>query len=176
MGTRRILNSPLLFSILTSLLAMFVLTPARAFAQASPAAAIHVTGEVPRHLDLSGADLAAFQRQTIRVTDDQGSSVEYGGVPVVEILEKAGAPLGKELKGPNIALGVVARAPDGYRVLFSLTEFDAAFSDRVILLVDRRDGKPLDNREGPLRLVVPGDKRHARWIRNVTTLEVLRVR
>jgi hypothetical protein len=47
-----------------------------------------------------------------------------------------------------------------------------AFSDRVILLADRRDGKPLDNREGPLRLIVPGDKRHARWIRGVTTLEV----
>ena len=57
-----------------------------------------------------------------------------------------------------MALGVVARAPDGYRVLFSLTEFDAAFSNRVILLVDRRDGKSLDNREGPLRLVVPDDK------------------
>jgi hypothetical protein len=96
-------------------------------------------------------------------------------VPVSEILKKAGVPLGKELKGPNMALGVVARAPDGYRVLFALTEFDGAFSNRTILLADRRDGKQLDSREGPLRFVVPGDKRHARWIRGVTTLEVLKV-
>ena len=176
LGTKRILNSLLLFSILTSLLAMFVFTPARASAQASPAVAIHVAGEVPRHLDLSAADLAAFQRQTIRVTDDQGSSVEYGGVPVAEILEKSGAPLGKELKGANLALGVIARASDGYRVLFSLTEFDAAFTDRIILLADRRDGKPLDGREGPLRLVVWGDKRHARWVRGVIILEIFNVR
>ena len=125
---------------------------------------------------VSVADLAAFQRQTIRVTDEQASSVEYAGVPVAEILEKAGAPLGKELKGTNLALGVIARASDGYRVLFSLTEFDAAFSDRLILLADRRDGKPLDGREGPLRLIVSGDKRRARWVRGVIILEIFNVR
>ena len=51
-------------------------------------------------------------------------------------------------------------------------QVDPAFSDHVILLSDRRHGKPLDSREGPLRLVVPGGKRHARCIRGVTTLEV----
>ena len=75
-----------------------------------------------------------------------------------------------------MAVGLIASAPDGYRVLFSLTEFDAGFSDRVILLADRRDGKPLDDREGPLRLIVTGDKRHARWIRGVSTLEVFKGR
>ena len=166
---------PLRFRIPSSLLVLLLCAPAIVFAQASQGVALRVTGEVPNHLDLSVGDIAAFQRQTIHVTDDKGTPVEYAGVPVAEILEKAGAPLGKQLKGPNMAMGLVASAPDGYRVLFSLTEFDTAFSDRVILLVDRRDGKPLDSREGPLRFVVPGDKRHARWIRGVTTLEVLRV-
>ena len=159
-----------------SLLVLLLCIPANVFAQASQAVALHVSGEVPTHLELSIADIAAFPRQTIRVTDDKGAQVEYGGVPVAAILTKAGAPLGEELKGPNMAVGLVASAPDGYRVLFSLTEFDPAFSDRVILLADRRDGKPLDSREGPLRFVVPGDKRHARWIRGVTTIEVLRVK
>ena len=157
--------------ILPSLLILLLCAPASAFAQA-----LRVIGEVPTHLDLSTGDIAAFQRQTIRVTDEKGAPAEYAGVPVAEILQKAGAPLGKDLKGPNMTLGVVARAADGYTVLFSLTEFDSNFSDRVILLADRRDGKPLDSREGPLRFVVPGDKRHARWIRGVTTLEVIRVR
>ena len=159
-----------------SLLVLLLSIPANAFAQASPAVALRVGGEVPNHLELSVTDIAAFPRQTIRVSDDKGAQVEYGGVPVAEILKKAGAPLGKELKGPNLAVGVVASAPDGYRVLFSLTEFDPGFSDHVILLADQRDGKPLDTREGPLRFIVPGDKRHARWIRGVTTLEVLKVK
>jgi DMSO/TMAO reductase YedYZ molybdopterin-dependent catalytic subunit len=162
-------------TIFSALLFVLLCAPAALFAQASPAVALHVIGDVPNHLDLSVADIAAFQRQTIRVTDDKGTPVEYGGVPVAEILQKAGAPLGKELKGPNMGQGVIARAPDGYHVLFSLAEFDPAFSDRVILLADRRDGKPLDSHEGPLRFVVPGDKRHARWIRGVTTLEVVKV-
>src|SRR5260221_3031108 len=93
------------------------------------AVALRVTGDVPNHLELSVADLAGFQRQTIRVADDKGVQVEYSGVPVAEILEKAGAPLGKQLKGPNMALGVIARAADGYQVLFSIAEFDPNFSD-----------------------------------------------
>jgi len=159
-----------------SLLVLLLCIPANVFAQTSQAVALRVSGEVPNHIELSLSDIAAFQRQTISVTDEKGNPAKYEGVPVEEILKKAGAPLGKELKGPNMAVGLIAGAPDGYRVLFSLTEFDAAFSDRVILLADRRDGKPLDNREGPLRLVVPGDKRHARWIRGVTTLEVFKGR
>src|ERR1700722_7396027 len=125
---------PLKISLLVLLLCM----PANVFAQTAQAVALRVSGEVPTHLELSIVDIAALPRQTIHVTDDKGAQVEYGGVTVAEILRKAGAPLGKELKGPNLAVGVVAGAPDGYRVLFSLTEFDPAFSDRVILLADRR--------------------------------------
>jgi len=155
------------------LLALLLCAPADASAQTAPA--LRVTGEVPTHLELSLTDIATLPHQPIHVTDEKGVPAEYSGVPVATILEKAGTPLGKGLKGPNMALGVVARAPDGYSVLFSLTEFDPAFTGRVILLADRRDGKPLDSREGPLRFVVPGDQRHARWIRGVTTLDVLRV-
>jgi DMSO/TMAO reductase YedYZ molybdopterin-dependent catalytic subunit len=163
-------------AILCSILAMLLCAPAIVCAQVSPAVALRVTGDVPKHLDLSVADFTAFQQQTIHVTDEKGIPPEYGGVPVAEILEKAGAPLGKDMRGQYIAMGLVARAPDGYQVLFSLAEFDPAFSDRVIMLANRRDGKPLDKREGPLRIIVPGDKRHARWIRGVDTLEVLKVR
>jgi hypothetical protein len=69
--------------------------------------------DVPNYLDLSVADIAAFQRQTIIVTDERGNRVEYGGVPVAEILKKAGAPVDKDLKGPNMAFGIIASAPDG---------------------------------------------------------------
>jgi hypothetical protein len=75
-----------------------------------------------------------------------------------------------------MALGVLARGSDGYRVLFSLMEFDAAFNDQVVLVADHRDGKLLDTREGPLRLIVAGDKRGARWVRGVIAFEVVRVR
>ena len=162
-------------TIIPLILALLMCAQAVVCAQPAPSIALQVTGDVSNHLDLSIPDVATFHRQTISVTDDKGTQAKYEGAAVAEILEKAGAPLGKALKGPNLAVCLVARAPDGYHVLFSLAEFDPAFSDRVILLADHRDGKPLDNREGPLRIIVPRDKRHARWIRGVTTLEVLRV-
>ena len=157
-----------------SILALCLCAAAAATAQTSPA--LRVNGDVPNHLELSIADIAALPHQAIHVTDEKGAPAEYSGVPVATILQKAGAPLGKELKGPNMAMGLVATAPDGYRVLFALAEFDAAFSSRLIWLADRRDGKPLDSREGPLRIIVTGDKRHARWIRGVNTLEVFKGR
>ena len=46
------------------------------------------------------------------------------------------------------------------------------FTDRVILLADRRDGKPLSAREGPFQVIVPGEKKHARWVRQVIRLKV----
>ncbi|MDG3006126.1 hypothetical protein [Paludisphaera mucosa] len=53
----------------------------------------------------------------------------------------------------------MVEASDGYRALFALPELDPSFTDRVILLADRRAGKPLDDRQGPLRIVAPGEKR-----------------
>ena len=59
-----------------------------------------------------------------------------------------------------------------HRAVFALAEFDPDFTDRVILLADRRDGHPLSSKEGPFRIVVPGEKRHARWVREVIALDV----
>jgi hypothetical protein len=69
-------------------------------------------------------------------------------------------------------LYVIADASDGYQVVFALAEFDPGFTDQVILLADSSDGHPLSASEGPLRVVVPREKRHARWIRQVIDLDV----
>jgi len=46
------------------------------------------------------------------------------------------------------------------------------FTDRVIILADQVDGAPLPANKGPFRIVVPGEKKPARWIWQVTTLAV----
>jgi hypothetical protein len=33
-------------------------------------------------------------------------------------------------------------------------------------------GQPLDARVGPFQIVVPGEKKHARWVRQVTGLRI----
>jgi hypothetical protein len=98
----------------------------------------------------------------------------FEGVALVELLQRAGVPLGKELRGDRMMTYVVIGAADGYRVVFALPELDPAFNDRLILLADRRDQQPLPPGEGPLRLIVPGEKRQARWVRQVTAVSIHR--
>ncbi len=64
-------------------------------------------------------------------------------------------------------------AQDGYRVVFSLPELDPNFSCRVVILADEQDGQPLNSLHGPYRIIVPGEKRRARWVRMVNTMRIL---
>jgi hypothetical protein len=59
---------------------------------------------------------------------------------------------------------------------FALAELDPAFATREIIFADKRDSKPLGAKEGPFRIVAPGDKRPARWIRQLTELKVVAVK
>jgi hypothetical protein len=77
------------------------------------------------------------------------------------------------MRGPRMTEVLLVEAADAYKVVFALAEFDPPFAPRI--LADKRDGKPLDAREGPFRIVAPGDKRPARWARQITTLRVTAV-
>jgi len=103
------------------------------------------------------------------------ASHAYSGVPMRDLLAKVGAPLGERMRGPALRLAVVFHAADSYVTVFALAEFDEAFSSRQIILADAEDGKPLPPDAGPYRLVVPGDKRAARWARMITSIEVVSV-
>ena len=106
---------------------------------------------------------------------DEGRAVTYEGVLLGELLARAGAPLGAELRGNNVATYVLAKARDGYQVVFSLAEVDPAFTGSQIIVADSVDGKPLFDYQGPLRSVAPGDKRGARSLRMLERIEIVRV-
>jgi DMSO/TMAO reductase YedYZ molybdopterin-dependent catalytic subunit len=140
---------------------------------AASAVLLHVTGEVKTKLELKAEDLARMPRRTVEAKDHDGKPTKFEGVVLADVLASAGVPFGSVLRGENLARFLLATAADGYRVVFALPELDPEFTDDVVLLADRRDGQPLPEREGPLRLVVPHEKRQARWIRQLTTLTVL---
>jgi DMSO/TMAO reductase YedYZ molybdopterin-dependent catalytic subunit len=133
-----------------------------------------VGGDVERPQQWTMDDLAALPRREVRARDRDGKEATFAGVALVDLLRLAGVPLGQELRGPHLATYLLIEAADGYRVVFALPELDPAFTDREVLLADRRDGQPLAAAEGPLRLVVPGEKRHARWVRQVGSCTVRR--
>ena len=93
-------------------------------------------------------------------------------MPLVEVLKSVGVEFGEKLRGKRASDVVVIEASDGYRTALSLLEIDPATTDKIVLLADQKDGKPLDEKEGPLRLVIPDEKRPVRWIRMVKTIRV----
>lgn len=142
-------------------------------ARAGTETLLKVGGLVETPLSLSARDLERMPRQTVEAKDHDGKVAHFTGVALTDVLKAAGAPLGDKLRGPQLSKFLLVEAADGYRAVFALPELDPAFTDAVVLLADRRDGQPLAAEAGPLRLVVPHEKRQGRWVRQVKALSVL---
>ena len=126
--------------------------------------------------DLTLAELDSLARVEVSATQ-HGTSHEFEGALVGDVLAKVGAPAGKAIRGQELADVIVIEARDGYKVALDLAGTDPAMraGERVIL-ADRMDGKPLDEITGPFQLVVEGDLRPARAVRMVSTIRLERVR
>jgi hypothetical protein len=129
-----------------------------------------VQTEAGKQTILSRADIEALPRINLNAGDPPGA---FAAVSLKALLEKAGVGFGEGLKGKRLASYLLVEAADGYRVVFALPEIDPAFTDKQIVLAFSRDGKPLDDKEGPYRIVIPDEKRKARWVRQVTTLKIM---
>jgi hypothetical protein len=143
------------------------------YSQSTPS--ISVTGDIPRPLTLTAADLASMPRAKATVSTN-GIDTVYEGVWLSDVLKKAGAPLGPNLRGAPLAGYVLASASDGYQVLFSIGELDPDMTDNQYLLADKANDKPLFGNDGAFRLVIPKDKRGARSVRLLTKIEVVQLK
>jgi hypothetical protein len=133
-----------------------------------------VTDAAGHTTTLSAAQIASAPHVTVKLLEHDVPA-QFEGVPLAAILALAGIQLGEKLRGPRLTEALLVEAADGYKVVFALAELDPEFATREIILADQRNGKPLDAKQGPLRIVVPGDKRPARWVRQVTRLRIVTV-
>lgn len=153
-------------------IAAFCLPAGFVLAQSMPPNSVRVGGEVTTPLTLTAADLAAMPRTNATARDKQGVPHNFSGVAIADILNKAGVTTGRQLKGENMAKYLLVTCADNYKVVFSLAELDSSFTDRVVILADQEEGKPLPVGIGPFKLVVPGEKKPARNCFQVTGLIV----
>ncbi len=133
---------------------------------------LQVKGPEGRTIELSIDQLNTYPQTSVKVEESQGVASEYRGVALHQLLKAAGAPTEKNMRGAALRQYVLVHAADGYAAVFALTETDPVFSDRLILLGYSKDAKPLPGNEGPFRLLVPAEKRHARWVRQIVRIEV----
>ena len=140
---------------------------------AVPTASITVQSEDNKPTTFDAAALAKLPQHTV-TAEAHGKKVTCDGVNLSDVVAKAGAPQGEALRGKALTMYVRVSGSDGYRVVYSLAELDPAMHDNVPILTARCDGAALDAKDGPFRIVYPGEKRPARWIRQVTSIDLLR--
>ena len=131
-----------------------------------------LTTEDGKTTNFTSADLAKIKLVTVKATE-HGTAATFEGVPLVAVLKAGGVVFGEPLRGKRLASYLLVMSSDGYRIVFALPELDPGFTDKLIILADARDGKPLDAKAGPLQIVVPDEKRPARWARMVTSLKIV---
>jgi|SRR5882724_1665846 len=124
---------------------------------------------------LTAAQISSLPRVTVN-TVEHDAPAKFEGVSLASLLAIAGIQMGDKLRGTRMSEALLVEATDGYKVVFALAELDPAFATREMILADKRDGKQLDSKEGPLRVAAPGDKRPARWIRQVQSLKIIVVK
>jgi len=128
----------------------------------------------PRHPEtLNTADFAALPHKTVTAHNGHTNTDEtYSGVPLTDLLAKYGAPTGMQLHGKPLSDYLVATGSDGYKAVLSLAETDPAFHSGHVIVADTMDGKPIGDKDGPFRLIVTEDKRPARCVRNLVSIEL----
>jgi hypothetical protein len=118
----------------------------------------------------TAATLAALPHTTVTVHNEHTKADEtYSGVSLIALLTPLGVtdkPRGKDLR-----LYVVAGGSDGYEVVYSIGEVTPDVHDATVLVADSENGAPI-NADGPLKLVATGEKRPARWVRNLVSVTV----
>lgn len=157
-----------------TIVAILIVLQVAAWAQQAGPGYLEISGDVPHPRIFQEQEWKAMKHVFVVATDSHDKMVStFSGVPLLDILQSAGVPTAESLRGKALATCVIITASDGYKVTFSLAELDTGLGARQVIVADSEEGKPLPSTIGPLRLIVPEDKRSARWVRMVKSIRVI---
>lgn len=116
------------------------------------------------------ATLAALPHKTLTLFNEHAKvNQTYSGVELIELLKPLGVP--EKPHGKEFRLYLVAEGSDGYEVVYSVGEVTPDVHDATVMVADTLDGKPIGD-SGPLQLVATGEKRPARWVKNLVAIRI----
>ena len=148
-----------------------VIAAAMVIAAATDAAAQYSIDVVAADGRAVTVSLDGMERTTV-ITGDRGIKTTFEGVAMRDVLTKAGIKLGEALKGKALAQ-VLHRNREGRlpgRLRDRRTRCGVRRSDRARRRYARQSAA--DRRRRSMQIVVPLDKRAARWMRQVIKLEL----
>ena len=128
------------------------------------------TIEQTKSIDLALVKQLPATEETIAFQTEHGQEQgTYTGGLLWSVLERSGVLAGVDPRA-RLRRTIVVTGQDGYMAVLALAEIDPEFEGKPVLLAYERDGQPIPGNE--LRLVVPGDKRGGRSVRDVVRIEV----
>ena len=128
-----------------------------------------------KSVTLTVADLQAMPQRTVTVHNGHNNMDEsYTGVGVDDLLKKYGVTM----EGPGAQQVyhsyVKAAGTDKYSVLYSASELQSGLHTGDSIVALSVNGKPL-GADGEFKMVVAGEKKPARWVRNLSSLTYVTV-
>ncbi|MIL09239.1 hypothetical protein BZU93_25620 [Salmonella enterica subsp. enterica] len=120
---------------------------------------------------LDAAALEALPQVVQKITFKTSKGMSTGVYKGPLLWDVVQAAKGVDGLGHNeeLARTLLVTAADGYKIAFSIGELSPEFGNAMILVALETDGQKLKN---GFRIVVQGDKRGARALHNVTSIEV----
>ena len=136
----------------------------------SPGLIVHRAGRVSRVMSFDSLVGLKPITQNMNTANERGEQQrEFSGPLLWDVLVAAGAV---EPNDPvaQMRLAVRVTGADGFNAVVAVAEISPQFAGRPIQLANRLNGAPLPERG--LRLIVPGDRRPARSVRDVIRLDI----
>jgi hypothetical protein len=144
-------------------------------APSTPSTQLTIKTYEGKMLNFNSEELAALPHKQVAVFNAHSKANEtYSGVPLADLLSKVGVPLGESVRGKLFLIGIVAQGTDSYGVLYSLAEVDPAIHTGDVIVADTLDGQKL-GQDGAFKMVSSEERRPARWVRNLTSISVVKV-
>jgi DMSO/TMAO reductase YedYZ molybdopterin-dependent catalytic subunit len=149
---------------------LIALAPVIAAAADQPSLSIEGHVRHPQKFDLE--TLRELPAETVQVSfegERAAQNSSFTGVRLWTLLDKAGG-IDDSAKGAELRHVIKVSGRDGYIVVISTGEIAPEFGGKPALIAYQRDGAMLG--EAGFRLVMPGDKRGGRNVRDVVTIAV----
>lgn len=124
---------------------------------------------------ISPPDFASMPQSTLKVHNTHSGRDEvYTGVAVSDLLRASGLTFSPETQSTFLRSYLRAQGTDFYFVLYSASEISPDLNTASVIVATRVDGHDLGD-DGAFKLVSSGDKRPARWVRNLLSLTLATV-
>jgi hypothetical protein len=166
-----------------SLVLLILITTSLAYAGAPAPVGVEVAGALSKPgswtVDRIKSELAD-QIKAVEYTS-HGDKHTSNAVPLLSLLKASGLAADLKMdpkadpgtKNMPLRMIVLVQGADGYTVTFSLAELLGDIGAKDVWVCLDADGKPLDDKDGPLRLIVPSDAKPGRWVHAVARITVI---